>query len=349
MRSSARTAPASRRSGRSSRASTSPTTASCWVNGHRVAYRSARDALADGVTLIAQEPTLVPHRSVLENVFLGVEDTVAGVVEQRKLAQRYERARRATRDRAAGREARAHPACRRPAEGRDPAGDRARRALRDHGRADLGAHARRGRPSLRAVRRLQASGTTIVYVSHFLAEVLALADTVTVLRDGRSWSRRQPAEGETPERLVTAMLGPDARPRVPREGAAAGRRAGGALRPRTLAIPPAVNGVSFEHPRRRDRRAGRADRQRPLRGRTRDLRRRHRAPAERSRSPASRCGCGRRARRSASGVVMLPEDRKGQGLLMLRSIVDNVTLPHLGEVSEPAYAVGVGERRARAS
>ena len=31
---------------------------------------------------------------------------------------------------------------------------------------------------------------------------------------------------------------------------------------------------------------------------------------------------------------MLPEDRKGQGLLMLRSLVDNITLPHLEEVSE---------------
>ena len=31
-----------------------------------------------------------------------------------------------------------------------------------------------------------------------------------------------------------------------------------------------------------------------------------------------------------AGVAMLPEDRKAQGLLMLRSITDNVTLPHLG-------------------
>src|SRR5579864_3307647 len=61
-----------------------------WINGGKVSYRSARDALADGVTLIAQEPTLVPHRSVLENVFLGVEDTMAGVLDRRKLAHRYE-------------------------------------------------------------------------------------------------------------------------------------------------------------------------------------------------------------------------------------------------------------------
>jgi ABC-type sugar transport system ATPase subunit len=38
---------------------------------------------------------------------------------------------------------------------------------------------------------------------------------------------------------------------------------------------------------------------------------------------------------------MLPEDRKGQGLIMLRSIVDNITLPHLGDVSN----AGVVERR----
>src|SRR5439155_5932758 len=42
------------------------------------------------------------------------------------------------------------------------------------------------------------------------------------------------------------------------------------------------------------------------------------------------------------GVVMLPEDRKSQGLLMLRSIVDNVTLPHLDHVSR----LGVVSRRA---
>ena len=39
---------------------------------------------------------------------------------------------------------------------------------------------------------------------------------------------------------------------------------------------------------------------------------------------------------------MLPEDRKSQGLLMLRSIVDNITLPHLDHVSR----LGVVSRRA---
>jgi len=47
-----------------------------------------------------------------------------------------------------------------------------------------------------------------------------------------------------------------------------------------------------------------------------------------------------------AGVVMLPEDRKTQGLLMLRSIVDNVTLPHLGAVSRQGVVARRRERRA---
>ena len=56
------------------------------------------------------------------------------------------------------------------------------------------------------VRRLRERGTTIIYVSHLLEEVLALVDTVTVLRDGKV-VRTAPAAEESPERLVSAMLG----------------------------------------------------------------------------------------------------------------------------------------------
>jgi ABC-type sugar transport system ATPase subunit len=58
----------------------------------------------------------------------------------------------------------------------------------------------------RMIRTLRASGRTIVYVSHFLDEVLELADTVTVLRSGRL-VRTAPAAGETEESLVAGMFG----------------------------------------------------------------------------------------------------------------------------------------------
>jgi ABC-type sugar transport system, ATPase component len=42
---------------------------------------------------------------------------------------------------------------------------------------------------------------------------------------------------------------------------------------------------------------------------------------------------------------MLPEDRKRQGLIMLRSIVENVTLPHLGDLSRFGVIATRDERR----
>ena len=61
------------------------------------------------------------------------------------------------------------------------------------------------------VRELRESGTTIVYVSHFLEEVLALADTVTVLKDGRL-VRSAPSRQETPLKRQAAR---DGRRRTP--------------------------------------------------------------------------------------------------------------------------------------
>jgi ABC-type sugar transport system ATPase subunit len=302
-----------------------------WVEGRKVAYRSARDGLADGVTLIAQEPTLVPHRSVLENVFLGFEDTVAGVLEKRTLARRYEALVAAT--------------------GIELPAKRLARTLRvaDQQKVEiLRAVAREARfvimdePTsaltrdeadrlFELVRGLRESGTTIVYVSHFLAEVLALADTVSVLRDGRL-IKTSAADGETPESLVTAMLGrtiglafPDKEP-PPADAPVM-------LSVRDLTSPPTVAGVSFEI------RAGEIVGLAGLIGSGRSEVARAIFGADVPRSGTVEvAGQPLRVRSPrgaiSKGVVMLPEDRKGQGLLMLRSILDNVTLPHLDEVSE---------------
>jgi ribose transport system ATP-binding protein len=301
------------------------------VSGQKVDYRSARDALADGITIIAQEPTLVPHRSVLENVFLGVEDSRAGVVERRRLARRYRSLVEGT--------------------GIELPPQRLARTLRvaDQQKVEiLRAIARDAKlivmdePTsaltrdeaerlFELVRRLRDGGTTIVYVSHFLAEVLELAETVTVLRDGRV-VRTSPAQRETPELLVTAMLGrtvglafPDKVP-PPADAPVV-------LSVRDLSRPPVVNDVSFEI------RAGEIVGLAGLIGSGRSEVARAIFAADRASSTSIEVA-GRplkaRSPRDAirQGIVMVPEDRKGQGLLMLRSIVENVTLPHLGDVSK---------------
>src|SRR5258708_36293392 len=54
--------------------------------------------------------------------------------------------------------------------------------------------------------RLKADGVAIVYISHRMAEVFALGDRVTVLRDGKLVRSLLPDDA-TPDELVRLMVG----------------------------------------------------------------------------------------------------------------------------------------------
>jgi ABC-type sugar transport system ATPase subunit len=56
------------------------------------------------------------------------------------------------------------------------------------------------------IRALKKRGVTILYVSHRLNEIFELADSVTVLRDGRH-ILTEPMVNVTPDSLITAMIG----------------------------------------------------------------------------------------------------------------------------------------------
>jgi ABC-type sugar transport system ATPase subunit len=313
-----------------------------WVEGRRVDYRSPRDALADGITIIAQEPTLVPHRSLQENVYLGVEGGRAGIVNVRRTSRRFA---------ALVRESGIELPARRLARTLRVADQQKVEVLRAIAREaklfvmDEPTSALTTDESDRLfelIRRLRDRGATIVYVSHFLPEVLALADTVTVLRDGKL-VRTSPTADETPDTLVSAMLGRALDLTFP-DKALLQPDAPIVLSVRALARPPAVQEVSFEI------RAGEIVGLAGLLGSGRSEVARAIFGADR-RSAGVVAVDGKlldaRSPRAAirKGVVMLPEDRKRQGLLMLRSIVDNVTLPHLGDLSSGGVMALRSERK----
>lgn len=56
------------------------------------------------------------------------------------------------------------------------------------------------------MRQLQAKGVALVYISHRMAEVFALGDRITVLRDGKLVGRALPGE-TSPDELVRMMVG----------------------------------------------------------------------------------------------------------------------------------------------
>ena len=118
------------------------------------------------------------------------------------------------------------------------------------------------------VRRLRERGVAIVFISHRLEEVASLADTVTVLRDGRHVATR-PA-GQLPHgEIVRLMVGRSLDALFPKEEAEIGDVV---LRAEGLASRGVFSDVSFEL--RRGEIVGLAGfvGLRPDRGRARDLR-----------------------------------------------------------------------------
>ena len=126
---------------------------------------------------------------------------------------------------------------------------------------------------LEIVRGLRAAGTTIVYVSHFLPEVLSYrghGDRPS--RTGAS-IHTKPAASETPASVVTAMLGRPMEMTFP-DKVYPPADAQTILSVRGLTRLPAFEDISFDIRAGRDRRARRPDRLGPDRGRPGDLRRR---------------------------------------------------------------------------
>ena len=202
--------------------------------GEPVHFHSPRDALDAGICMVHQHFRLVEPFSVAENVVLGDHRGegrrffVHPPAIERRVTELGEKLR--TRGRPVG----AHLAAlgRRAAARRDPEGALPRSADTHHGRADCGAHAAGGgRACLRPCRSMAAEGRTVIFISHKLHEVKAVADRVTVLRGGRTVATVDASEA------TLAVAGrADGRPRggrvaEDRAGAHSGRRRARRRRP----------------------------------------------------------------------------------------------------------------------
>jgi ABC-type sugar transport system ATPase subunit len=177
-----------------------------FVDGRPVRYATPRDARIDGITTIAQELSPVPQLSVIENIYLGIEPRRSGMVQRRQMRKQYEELVSQWGFELDG-NAKVGPmrtADKQKVEILRAVACDARVIVMDEPTSSLTSV--ETTTLHRMIRSLCASGRTIVYVSHFLDEVLDLADTVTVLRSGRL-VRTAPAAEETEASLVAGMFG----------------------------------------------------------------------------------------------------------------------------------------------
>jgi ABC-type sugar transport system ATPase subunit len=315
------------------------------VDGVPAAFGSPKEALDHGVAMIAQEPSVVPMLTVAENVLLGSEPRGGGFIRRRELSRRYERlAEKAGFDlRGATPAGRLRVAEQQQVEILRALARDARVIVMDEPSAALSGPDTDKLHEI--IRSLAASGKTIVLISHFLREVLALSDAVSVLRDGRL-VETTPTGAASHESLVEAMLG----------------------RPLTAAFPPkripdadapvvlSVRGIAARGvvDATLDVRSGEIVGLAGLvgAGRTELARAIFGADAvtagEVVLDGVTRLSGGPR-RSLRSGVAMIPESRKDAGLLFTRSVKENVTLARLPRLSRFFFVRRRAERREAAT
>ena len=177
------------------------------VEGRPVESLTPRLAQTLGIVTIYQERNLIPHLSVGENILLGdVPVGFGGTVRWKRL---FERAAEILRNLNLDLDPRAPVSS--LATGEQQSVEiakalykKARIVIMDEPTASLsGAEIDN---LFRLICRLQAEGVSVIYISHRLDEVFQIADTISVLRDGRK-ILTSPTADMSKDSLVRAMVG----------------------------------------------------------------------------------------------------------------------------------------------
>ncbi|GAB3821802.1 sugar ABC transporter ATP-binding protein [Tessaracoccus terricola] len=298
------------------------------LDGVDVEFRSVAQAQAAGVVALPQELLLVGSLGAAENIFLGMRRPgPRGLANRRELARAAatQLARlgveldvdRPVRELSAVQQTMVALARALAREARVLVLDEPTAALTDTETEQL----------FRVLRSLREERTAIIYVSHRLEEVFALADVATVMRNGRRVWTRAITETSSDE-VVGAMIGRSPEQAFPDRAATSGAEV---LRVSGLS-GHTLSGVSLEV------RSGRVLGVAGLAGSGRSELLRIIAGAERAQAGTVQLD-GRDltrasvARRMDAGIGYVPEERRSQGLVMNASIATNIALGSLRELS----------------
>ena len=295
------------------------------LEGRPYRPRNVNDASRAGVVMIHQELNLVEDLSVAENILLGREPRRLGFVD---LGRMRAEASKLLEEIGASIDPRSRVgdlpvAQQQLVEIAKALSQETRVLILDEPTAVLSE--RETTLLFRLVRRLRERGVAIVYISHLLPEVLDLCDRITVLRDGRVVAETTPADADA-DRLASLMVGRDLvdvyPPRTTPDAAEP------RLSIRDLSVPHHATGVDLEVApgeivglaglvgSGRTEIAEAIVGLRSISGGT------VRLDGEIVRFRSARHALDR-------GVAYVSEDRKGRGILVDLSCIENTTLPNL--------------------
>jgi L-arabinose transport system ATP-binding protein len=177
------------------------------IAGEARAFHGPRDSQAAGIAIIHQELHLAPDMSVAENLLLGVLPSRGGFI--RRGAMRACAAKILSR---LGEDIDPDARLGSLSIGKRQMVEIGKALLRDariiaFDEPTSSLSARETEALMRIIGELRADGRAILYVSHRMEEVFALADSVTVLRDGRHVADFHDMPALTQDALIAAMAG----------------------------------------------------------------------------------------------------------------------------------------------
>ena len=178
------------------------------LDGVEVHLRGPVDAEDRGIALVHQEIMLAPDLSIAENMFLGREVWRGPTLDDKAMNRRAAEAMRAF-----GVEVSPTVPVARLSIARRQLAQIARALLSPHRVVIFDEPTASLTPVetealLELIRGLKAQGVTVLYISHRLNEVKAIADVVSVLRDGH-WVATRPASDLEPLDMARLMVGRD--------------------------------------------------------------------------------------------------------------------------------------------
>lgn len=311
-----------------------------YIDGAITQLGSYDDAQRAGIAMVFQEFSLVPTLTVAQNIFLNHEPRRAGLVDDRRIV---EESRRILRQMGVDLDPRREMNELRTAYWQLT---EIAKALRGHARIlildEPTASLAKGEAEqlFTLLRTLRDQGIGIIYISHRMEEVSEIADQITILRNGKTLLT-SPLRDITPARIVEGIVGKT----VSMEANRGSERLHGdvVLQLEGLHAEHHVNGVDLTvHAGEVIGVAGlmgsgRTELLEALFGMNKIT-----EGAVRLNGRSASLDTPRKA--IAHGIVLIPEDRRRQGLVLMHTVEENLVLATLDRVSRGPFLSAARER-----
>jgi ABC-type sugar transport system ATPase subunit len=304
-----------------------PDSGTILINGEVVDIRDIADANSFGISIIHQELSLCPNLSIAENIYLGREPSGLLGIQRRKMSRHAKALVTAlgldeiqSVDTIVSQLSIAHQqlveiTCALSCQGRILVLDEPTSSLSESETEALFVR----------LRQLRSQGVGIIYISHRLEEVIRLSDRITVLRDGHSVGTQLTSDVNK-QQLIRWMVGRDIAEHFHRP---ASRTKQVVLQVRNLCNSN-IHGVSFDLHSGEILGiaglvgAGRSELAKAIFGVD---------AIDQGQILIDGCAKSINCPRDAlqNGIVLIPEDRKQEGLVMIQTIAFNTALPWVDE------------------